>query len=84
MTSEDESPRRQVTYDEGKAYAEEQSLLFFETSAKTGAGVQDVFESIARNIPEDQTPQRTTGQREERVDLTGNAGAANKQQGCAC
>lgn len=72
-----------MTYDEGKTYADEQGLIFFETSAKTGAGVQDVFEAIARGIPEEAAPQRTSN-REERVDLSGNAGDASKQQGCAC
>lgn len=46
--------------------------------------MSDVFESIARGIPEEVAPQRAAGQREERVDLTGGAGDASKQQGCAC
>jgi GTPase SAR1 family protein len=76
-------PRRQVTYEEGKAYAGEQGLLFFETSAKTGQGVQAVFEGIARGIPEE-TPAQRQPQREERVDLgSGNAEGARAGQ-CAC
>jgi len=43
---------RQITTEEAKAYAEEEGLLFFETSAKTGENVQEVFEGIANAIPE--------------------------------
>jgi len=35
--------RRQVTQEEAQRYAEEEGLLWFETSAKSGAGVADVF-----------------------------------------
>ena len=37
---------------EAKSYAEEESLLFFETSAKTGTNVTEVFTAIANAIPE--------------------------------
>lgn len=43
---------RAVLTTEAKAYADEEGLLFYETSAKTGENVQSVFEAIANAIPE--------------------------------
>lgn len=43
---------RKVPTREAKSYAEEESLLFFETSAKLGTNVSDVFTAIANAIPE--------------------------------
>lgn len=47
-----EGDARKIPTREAKAYAEEESLLFFETSAKTGSNVKAVFEAIANAIPE--------------------------------
>ena len=43
---------RKISTKEAKAYADEESLLFFETSAKTGINVAEVFTAIANSIPE--------------------------------
>ena len=43
--------KRAVSYEEAKAYADECSLLFMETSAKTAANVMDIFTSIAKKLP---------------------------------
>lgn len=49
---EENAVQRAISTEEARAYAEEEGLLFFETSAKTGENVQEVFEGIANAIPE--------------------------------
>ncbi|KAJ3525360.1 hypothetical protein NM208_g11673 [Fusarium decemcellulare] len=43
---------RKVSTEEAQSYAEEEGLLFFETSAKSGHNVTEVFTAIANAIPE--------------------------------
>ena len=39
-------PLREVEEEEAKAWAAEKGLIFFETSAKTGMNVTEIFETI--------------------------------------
>lgn len=89
---EGEGDARKVSTEEAKAYAEEESLLFFETSAKSGHNVSEVFTAIANAIPETSlksargpgasSATSRTGE-EQRVNLGGPREAGAKD-GCAC
>ncbi|RYP79179.1 hypothetical protein DL771_000157 [Monosporascus sp. 5C6A] len=89
---EESGDARKISTEEAQTYAEEENLLFFETSAKTGHNVSEVFTAIANAIPE--TSLKSTrgpgasntvsrgGAEEQRVNLSGPREAA--KEGCAC
>lgn len=90
--AEDSGDARKVSTEEAKAYAEEEGLLFFETSAKTGTNVTEVFTAIANAIPETSLKSArgpgasnavSRAGEEQRVSLTGPRDQAGKE-GCAC
>lgn len=84
---------RKISTEEAKSYAEEESLLFFETSAKTGVNVTEVFTAIANAIPETSLKSArgpgaggstaSRGGDEQRVSLGGPQEQGAKD-GCAC
>jgi Ras-related protein Rab-5C len=93
---EDDGKVRRISTKEGKDYADEEGLLFFETSAKSGHNVNEVFTAIANAIPETSLkgPRGAAGgatqaaigsgaQENSRVNLNANADAGPKE-GCAC
>ncbi|KAK8221348.1 ras family-domain-containing protein [Phyllosticta capitalensis] len=90
---EEDSGARKVATKTAKAYADEEGLLFFETSAKTGQNVTEVFTAIANAIPESSFKgprgvggQTNLGGRQEdsaRVNLA-NTRDAQPKDGCAC
>lgn len=88
---EEGADARRVPIKTAKAYADEESLLFFETSAKTGQNVTEVFTAIANAIPETSLKgprgvggQTNLGRQEEaRVNL-GSARTEGPKEGCAC
>ncbi|EME87884.1 uncharacterized protein MYCFIDRAFT_70380 [Pseudocercospora fijiensis CIRAD86] len=94
-TEEDAGTVRKVTTKEAKSYADEENLLFFETSAKTGHNVSEVFTAIANAIPETSLkgPRAGAGggtqaainggQNNSSVNLNAR-GEAGPKEGCAC
>ncbi|KAF3021602.1 hypothetical protein G7054_g7030 [Neopestalotiopsis clavispora] len=91
VEGEESGDARKVSTEEAQTYAEEENLLFFETSAKTGHNVSEVFTAIANAIPE--TSLKSTrgpgaanavsrGGEEQRVNLNGPREAV--KEGCAC
>ncbi|GAB1735143.1 hypothetical protein NU219Hw_g211t1 [Hortaea werneckii] len=50
--ADDDTKTRKISVQEAQAYADEEGLLFFETSAKSGLNVNEVFTAIANAIPE--------------------------------
>jgi len=52
---------RQVATEEAQAYAAENGLFYWETSAKTNVNVQEVFEDIAKRLPRAAAPPPIAG-----------------------
>ncbi|KAI7343998.1 hypothetical protein KC354_g15392 [Hortaea werneckii] len=52
IADDDDTKTRKISVQEAHQYADEEGLLFFETSAKSGLNVNEVFTAIANAIPE--------------------------------
>jgi len=82
----DLAARRQVSQEEAKKYADEEGLMWTETSAKTGEGVTEVFTDIANKLPLT-APSATRGAGRTRpgVDLNNKQSASPSQsEACNC
>ncbi|KAF7544598.1 hypothetical protein G7Z17_g9821 [Cylindrodendrum hubeiense] len=89
---DDSGNARKVSTEEAQSYAEEEGLLFFETSAKSGHNVTEVFTAIANAIPETSLKSArgagaansaARGGEEQRVNLEGSKDVGAKDS-CAC
>ncbi|KAK9765969.1 Vacuolar protein sorting-associated protein 21 [Basidiobolus ranarum] len=92
-TKEELNATREVLTEEVEAYANESGLVFFETSAKNGHGVNEVFTQIAKEIPTEQISASTrlrsgsvsTGNSRVNLDDRTSNGTTNKTNSkCAC
>ncbi|PSS29702.1 hypothetical protein PHLCEN_2v2850 [Hermanssonia centrifuga] len=86
----DLAARRQVSEEEAKKYAEEEGLMWGETSAKSGDGVSEIFTEIAKRLPKIAPPSaRAPGGRAAAartgVDLNKQTNASGEQnEQCNC
>ena len=94
---DDNATERKVSTREAKTYADEENLLFFETSAKNGTNVTEVFTAIANGIPETSLKGPRGGAAGARAGAGGDAAQgqesrvnlnsireAGAKEGCAC
>ncbi|TDL26432.1 ras-domain-containing protein [Rickenella mellea] len=72
----DLAARRQVTQEEAQKYAEEEGLMWGETSAKTGEGVADIFTTLAKKLPQTAPPPSSRGARGTRGGAPASGGRA--------
>ncbi|CAI4769913.1 ASN_HP2_G0047900.mRNA.1.CDS.1 [Saccharomyces cerevisiae] len=84
-----EGGERKVAREEGEKLAEEKGLLFFETSAKTGENVNDVFLGIGEKIPlkTAEVQNSASNEREsnnQRVDLNAANDGTSANSACSC
>nr|AOC97469.1 Rab family protein [Volvariella volvacea] len=86
----DLAARRQVSQEEAKKYADEEGLMWGETSAKSGDGVNDIFTAIAMKLPLTAPPTARAGAGARTpaaragVDLTKQAAAQGQSDNCNC
>eukprot|EP00095_Tigriopus_kingsejongensis_P011810 snap_masked-scaffold71_size417697-processed-gene-3.3 protein:Tk11810 transcript:snap_masked-scaffold71_size417697-processed-gene-3.3-mRNA-1 annotation:"ras-related protein rab-5c" len=79
----DLAQKRLVEYEEANAYAEENGLLFMETSAKNANNVNEIFLAIARQLPrERETASATGASGGVRVGADGQANGGGKLGAC--
>eukprot|EP00758_Cryptobia_borreli_P002590 Tbor_TRINITY_DN3143_c0_g1::TRINITY_DN3143_c0_g1_i1::g.14779::m.14779/K07880/RAB4B; Ras-related protein Rab-4B len=83
--------KRQVTYNEGALFAQQNGLMHFETSAVTGEFVSDAFLKVAKTtlvnagVTEENGGEATAdGERTTTVLLNGNEGAGGYTWRCQC
>ncbi|QPG73705.1 Vacuolar protein sorting-associated protein 21 [Brettanomyces nanus] len=75
---------RKVSRDEGQDLANEENLLFFETSAKTAFSVNDVFTTIGEKIPDAVAKKGSSRAESNRIDLSAPAQTDIKESSCSC
>lgn len=91
----DLADRREVSAEEGRRKAEEQGVMFIETSAKVGANVKSLFRKLATALPGLDNSAGNGNETANMIDIklapaeelngdAGDAAAASSAYGCSC
>ncbi|KAH3670616.1 hypothetical protein OGAPHI_001131 [Ogataea philodendri] len=83
-TGDEIEGRRSVSVEEGQALADEEGLLFFETSAKSALNVNEVFTAIGKQIPEEAAKPADQPSSSGRIDLNAPTDETGAIGNCAC
>lgn len=75
-----DADNREVSKEAAMDYAANEDLLYFETSAKTGENVTEMFRAIAEKMPIEQFLEEREREEQRAIDLS----RQKHQQGCAC
>jgi small GTP-binding protein len=77
----DLASNRAVDHNEAKMFADENNLLFMETSAKTAVNVAEVFTAIATKLPKNEND---LAQRQQQGNIKPTTRDTNKKEGGCC
>ena len=82
----DNPDKRAIATADAEAYAQSAGLLFFETSAKTGNNVEELFTAIAQKLPLEQASRTNFrgAQPRQGVNLRPETPGTNAAGGCNC
>ncbi|PHH49511.1 GTP-binding protein ypt5 [Ceratocystis fimbriata CBS 114723] len=83
---QEQPDKRAVPAADAEAYAREAGLLFFETSAKSGENVAEIFSTIAETLPHDQAGPRhmRSGSARPGIKVSGENANTNLAGPCSC
>ncbi|XP_037325828.2 RAB6B, member RAS oncogene family a isoform X2 [Pungitius pungitius] len=80
----DLADKRQITIEEGEQRAKELSVMFIETSAKTGYNVKQLFRRVAAALPGMESMQETSKEGMIDIKLDKQQEPQNTEGGCSC
>ena len=76
----DMDDEREVTFMEATRFAQENNLIFLETSAKSGEGIEEVFMKCSRTILNKMPSEGGNNKKQEES----NFFVENEKKGCSC
>ena len=78
-----DKPKREAQYEEAEKFANENEMKYFETSAMTGEGIREVFETLYKEVYDKNKNKSKVKGKESKVELKKNDHKKNKKKCCA-